>query len=428
MVVTASLCLALGTAASSGAAGPHGRAHPAHPARQVSGPPDGMSWRIYRLMLAQEPLDAAATRIQALAARPGPARTGFFETKVDASRGILTVYWHGPVPASVQRLISGLRARIDIQVVHTRYSLAALNRDVLAAIHSGSSVTRGWPMTDGSGIVLGVHTSNPRYAASVASAFRARLGVPVTATPVGQDQPQYCVVHTSDTLAPPARCNDYSPFWGGDVILQYAQPGHVRGCTGGFGAHDSFGHQYLITAAHCAYNGSAYVNGVTFYNGQDSANRQVVGNITDVPGPYDLADIPASTGAEYYDGPGTDNGDTHNTKFVSGQQATSVGDWLCESGARGGVICAMHVTQMNVCAQDPDVPSQTWTNLAQATSGTGSFAIPGDSGGPWFSLNGSNHVWAKGIHRGHTIVGTTEVEEFTPITLDTSLGLTVNTG
>jgi hypothetical protein len=30
-----------------------------------------MSWRVFHLMLAQQPLDAAATKIQALAARPG---------------------------------------------------------------------------------------------------------------------------------------------------------------------------------------------------------------------------------------------------------------------------------------------------------------------------------------------------------------------
>jgi hypothetical protein len=89
-------------------------------------PPDGMSWRVYHLMMAQLPLDAAATRIQALAARPGPAHRGFFETAVDDSRRVLTVYWHGPVPANVQRLISRLRARVDLRVVQTRYSLATI--------------------------------------------------------------------------------------------------------------------------------------------------------------------------------------------------------------------------------------------------------------------------------------------------------------
>jgi hypothetical protein len=79
-VLLLAVCLVLGTASISLAAGPPARAHPAHPARPAR-PPFGMSWRVFHLMMAQQPLDAAATKIQALAARPGPAHDGFFETR-----------------------------------------------------------------------------------------------------------------------------------------------------------------------------------------------------------------------------------------------------------------------------------------------------------------------------------------------------------
>jgi hypothetical protein len=418
------MCLVLGTAAASLAAGTPGRAHPAHPARQVS-PPDGMSWRVYHLMMAQQPLDAAATKIQTLAAGPGPAHAGFFETKVDASTHILTVYWHGPVPANVQRLVSGLRAKVDVQVVKTRYSLATLNRDVLAAIHVGGGVVGGYPLTDGSGIHLSVHSLNPRTAGSVASAMRSRFGVPVVATLSGVDHPQYCAVpYSYAPLGPGSRCYDLENFWGGDVI----QSSYVF-CTGGFGVHNPSGGEYLMTAAHCAYNGSGYANGITFHNGQDPSHWQLVGHITDVPRPHDWAVIPTGTGDVYYDGPGIYNGDTYHTKTVVGQQATSVGDSLCESGAFGGVLCNFTVRQLNVSLQDPDVPSQTWTALALATSGSGNFTINGDSGGPWFSLySGCSCVWAKGIHHGLFYNGT-EYEVFTPISVATNdSGLRVNAG
>ena len=203
------LCLALGTATASLAAGAPGQAHPDRP----SAPPDGMSWHVYHLMMAQLPLDAAATRIQALAARPGPAHRGFFETAVNDSRRVLTVYWHGRVPASAQRLISRLRARVDLRVVQTRYSLATLNRDVLRAISSGSGVAGGYPLTDGSGIHLSVHAPSTRSAASVASAMRSRLGIPVVATPTGPAVPQYCAVPKSHaTLGPGSRCYDLENF------------------------------------------------------------------------------------------------------------------------------------------------------------------------------------------------------------------------
>jgi hypothetical protein len=114
---------------------------------------------------------------------------------------------------------------------------------------------------------------------------------------------------------------------------------------------------------------------------------------------------------------------------VAGQQATSVGDSLCESGAFGGVLCGFTVHQLNVSLQDPDVPSQTWTSLALATSGSGKYTISGDSGGPWFSLDGSTHVWAKGIHHGLYEPASTLYEVFTPISLDVGdMNVTVNTG
>jgi len=386
-----------------------------------------MSWRVYHLMMAQQPLDAAATKIQALATRPGPAHDGFFETKVDASRRILTVYWHGPVPANVQRLISGLRATINVRVVQTRYSLATLNRDVLVAIRSGSGVTGGYPMTDGGGIVLGVRSPDPR---SVASALRSRFGVPVVATRAGVDHPQYCAwPHSNAPLGPGSRCNDWPAFWGGNVI--HSDYGVF--CTGGFGVHNASGGRYLITAAHCAYNGSGLVNGIAFYNGQDPANRQLIGHITDVPGPHDLAVIPTNSGTHYYDGPGIFDGDTYSTKIVAGQQATSVGDSLCESGSAGGVRCGFTVRILNASVPD-QADSQVWTGLAGATTGIENYPRDGDSGGPWFSLDGCcTYVWAKGIHHGEfSLPGDPNVTiyaGFTPITTATSdMGVTVNRG
>jgi hypothetical protein len=428
-VLFTALCLVLGTAATSVAAGVPQRTHPARPA----GPPFGMSWRVYHLMMAQQPLDAAATKIQALAARPGPAQRGFFETKVDPSRGILTVYWHGPIPATVQHLISRLRATVNIQIVQTRYSLATLNHDVVAAIRSGRGVTSGYPMTDGSGIVLGVRSPNPRSIASIASALRSRFGVPVRATQAGPDHLRYCAApappdprrHLDASLGPGSRCNDWPAFWGGNVI----QSKYVF-CSGGFGVHNSSGGTYLITAAHCADNGSRFINGIAFHNGQDPAHWHFIGYITDVPGLHDLAVIPTSAGNRYYDGPGIwspGGGDTYNTKIVAGQQATSLGDSFCESGAFGGVRCGFTVAVLEVSEIDPTHSYEMWSGLVGTT---GNSAEDGDSGGPWFSLDGCcTHVWAKGIEHGPFQFGNAIYEGFTPITTATSdMGVWVNTG
>ena len=326
----------------------------------------------------------------------------------------------------MQRLISRLRARVDLRVVQTRYSLATLNRDVLRAISSGSGVAGGYPLTDGSGIHLSVHAPSARSAASVASAMRSRLGIPVVATPSGAAVLQYCAVPKSHaTLGPGSRCYDLENFWGGDVI----QSPYVF-CSGGFGVHNSAGGEYLMTAAHCAWNRSAYVNGISFHNGQDPAHWQGIGAITDVPGEHDWAAIPAGTGDQIYYGPGIYSGDTHTTRTVAGQHATSVGDSLCESGSFGGLLCNFTVTQLNYSYHQTG-PSQTWTNLALATSGSGQWTMAGDSGGPWFSLDGSTKVWAMGIHHGllENAANQPVDEMFTPVTVATSdSGLTVNTG
>lgn len=421
MLISA-MCLALGAATTSLAAGMPGQPGPT----RAASAPDGMTWRDYHLMMAQMPLDAAATKIQALAAKPGPAHRGFFETKVIPLRHTLVVYWHGSVPANVAHLIARLRTTIRIEVVKTRYSLAALNRDVLAAIHSDRAVTGGWPLTGGSGIQIGVRSGNPR---SLASAMRSRLGVPVTVARTGVDHLLYsCSVPGSDAnLGPGSRCNDWENFWGGDVIQQTAYPGGAW-CSGGFGVHNSSGGEYLLTAAHCADNGSGYANGIKFWNGQTlgSTDSKYVGQITDVPGNHDAAVIPTGTGSQYYDGPGIYNGDTTHTKYVAGQQATSVGDSLCESGAFGGVKCGFTVAELNATIADPDYGSPDWTALALASPGSAGNPIPGDSGGPWFSLDGCcTHVWAKGLthglYYGYAV--------FTPVTVATNdMGVWVNTG
>jgi hypothetical protein len=409
------LCLVMGTVTTSLAAGVPGRSHPV----RASSPPDGMSWPAYHLMMEQMPLDAAATKIQALAAKPGPAHRGFFETKVIPSQHTLVVYWHGPVPSAVRHLISSLRAKISVQVVKTRYSLAALNRDVLTAIHTDHGVTGGWPLNGGNGIHLGVRSGSP---AMVAAAMQSRFGVPVVVSQTGVDKLLYCAVPGSNAnLGPGSRCNDLENFWGGDVI----QSDFVF-CSGGFGVHNSSGGEYLLTAAHCADNGSGYANGINFWNGQDPSHWAYVGQITDVPGNHDAAVIPTGTGNQYYDGPGIYNGDTTHTKTVAGQQATSVGDSLCESGAFGGVKCGFIVTRLNASIVDPNYGSPTWTALALANPGSAGNPIEGDSGGPWFSLDGCcTHVWAKGITHGLYFGQAV----FTPITVASSdMGVSVNRG
>jgi hypothetical protein len=419
LFVLAALGLFLGLAPTSYAStGPGHRAHAAAPMPRMP----GLTPRIYALMRAQVPLDRAATQIQDAAAKPAKNAdpkpvagfSGFFETQVNDATRTLTVRWHGQVPADIMRLIKRLRGKVTIRIAHTRYSLATLNHAVSHALRIDSAVTGGYPLNDGSGVHIDVRTMNVR---AVELAMRPRLGVPVIASPSGGVRLQAtCTFAPGDTAGPGSRCYDLPPgFWGGDVIQSaYA------GCTGGFGVHDASGNTYMLTAAHCAETSpGVYQNGVNFWNGNYTA---YMGQITDVPGPYDWAEIPTSTANRYYDGPGIYAGDSYYTKQVVGQQGTSVGDWLCESGAFGGVKCSMRVTALNYS-------DGTWISMALASAGAG-YSINGDSGGPWFSLAWSGAVTAAGIHHGITtdMFGHPTAEVFTPISLVNNLaGFWVNT-
>jgi hypothetical protein len=414
---------------SSASAGPEPRA-PSTPTTAYR--PPGLTPRVYALMMAQIPLDKAATAIQRAAAKPGTGHDGFFQTHVNDATHTLTVLWHGSVPADITRLINRLRARVHIRITHTRYNLARLIRAVHQALRIDPSAVAAYPLTNGSGVHIEVHATAEEPAAAraraqaAALALRPRLGVPVTTSLSGGVTAQSCPFwNPNDNLGPGSRCWDLPPgFWGGDLIRNSQ---YDDNCTGGFGVHDAWGNTYMLTAAHCAHTPNGLQNGIGFWNGNYTA---YMGQITDVPGSYDWAVIPTSTGNQYYDGPGIYAGDSNWTKYVVGQLYVSPGDWLCESGALGGVICAFTVQYLNF---NCDAQCGSWQGMAFATPANPDvWPVPGDSGGPWFSLAGSNSVYAMGIHHGLDQIpyGKTYVPDgalFTPISFANDSGFWVNT-
>lgn len=378
-------------------------------------PPQEVNQRSYELLLAQVPLDEAATRIEQAAAKLGAANDGFFNTEVHPASHLLIVRWHGAVPAAITRLVNRIDGKISIRVVPAAYSFAVLEHAITRAMRLDPAVSGGYPLTSGSGLQLYVRASGMHAAASL---IRARLGIPVvTAASPRVNLLASCIPDPSNTLGPGSRCYDLPPgFWGGDVIISpYVD------CTGGFGVHDSAGNEFMMTAAHCAETPNGFENGVHFINGNNTAS---VGYITDVPGPHDGALIPTSTGNRYYDGRGIYAGGSYFTKQVVGQLWTSVNDNLCESGAFGGVIC-----QMVVKATGATIPGDRWNDVALAASLTGNLPIQGDSGGPWFSLAGSGTVNAQGITHANVLYPDGSVfAVFTPISvLSGDMGVSVNT-
>jgi hypothetical protein len=398
-------CL-LGLVATAGAA-QAGSVTPARSARaQVTAarsgrsqaPPENMSPATHHLMLAQIPLDNAATRIRRVAAGPGAGHDGLVQIAVDDAAHRLTVYWHGKVPADLRRLLDSLSRHLTIRVVAARYSAAELSQAVSQVMQarSGLSITQAGPLTDGSGIRVGVAGAVPAI-----SRLRAlRLRVPVTLIHRSAARAATCYATLnqtvgSDNIGQPSRCDDLSPgFWGGAVLIN---ANHGNGCSTGFGMHSTVDSKtYLVTASHCGNLGEPFLNGQL---------GETVGSVYLEKHSHDDAAVLANSGNQYYDGAGIYQGDTHHSKFVGGEQPSNVGDLLCESGAYGGVMCGIQVFALNLTMSylDEDTGTTiTVVNVAEMSKGFGGdnngFLTPGDSGGPVFSLASNNRVTAKGIN------------------------------
>jgi hypothetical protein len=359
-----------------------------------------MSALSYRRMLAQIPLDNAAQRIRTAVATSRVARRGFVQLRVDADRGTLTVYWHGRLPAPVQRLFAALRQHLHLVVRPARYTATQLDRAVRQVLRGHHpALTSVGPLTDGDGISVGMSGRVP--ALSPRSAQRLlNDSMPVTLHAQAPMRALTCQANQADTLPPASRCDDLPPnFYGGAVVSIFAGSFINGYCTTGFGVHFSNSSTGMLTAGHCI-NNSVFAPGPTWWNGQATTE---LGSVAHTPyrdsatvASHDDGVIvtPAISGANYYDGPSIFSGDTHNIKHVVGAQSVNPGDWTCESGSFGGVLCAVHVLAIN---QTISADGALTSGVAIASGANANQPTEGDSGGPVFSLAGTGTVWAKGV-------------------------------
>ncbi|HEX9034002.1 MAG TPA: hypothetical protein VF834_19345 [Streptosporangiaceae bacterium] len=404
------------------------------PPRPSPGLPYGMSALTYHRMLAQVPLDRAAGAIRRTAARSAQGRQGLVQIVVHDDTSTLTIYWHGKVPGDVRRVLAGLRQRMHVAVRPARYTLAALLHATRIVLRHHHDVTSAGPLNDGSGIQVGISDRLPVKSAAAAQAWSGSP-VPVTLSRQPAGRPLSCAVPgSSDNLGAPARCNDYAAFWGGAVVLTRNSSSLYAWCTTGFGVHFSNGTSGILTAGHCLQNFGQ--SNSTWWNGQNTAElgsseaSPFMGSATTPSHDDGVIFTPGGSGSAYYDGPSINNGDTHNTKIVVGQGGVYPGDWECESGAMGGVLCNLQVwyTNQNKQMWDNDFNQEFYASgLAVAHGGTSGAPIAGDSGGPVFSLAGSTTVTARGILSGRSpYVGDVW---FTPMDeVSHDLGVTVNGG
>lgn len=200
------------------------------------------------------------------------------------------------------------------------------------------------------------------------------------------------------------RNNDISPFWGGAQINAPA-----GGCTDAFSWHAG-STQMMLTAGHCAPNGGgvstpASSMGSVNSNTEESWNGGVGTVYLSGQSTYrgDIALIRLysgllSTGIMYRGGPGS--GQTA-TVMEQWSRSPQNGDQYCTGGAYSGEICGWVVDWVGGNYYYSD-SNETARHVTHGTKKAWC-VIPGDSGGPTYTVRSDGGIAAKGIISGVNI-------------------------
>jgi len=177
------------------------------------------------------------------------------------------------------------------------------------------------------------------------------------------------------------RSTDGTPYWAGGMI----KGANGAGCTSGFAIRYG-GVNHTTTARHCVS---------TPYTAWDNKNSSY--GSTSGTSSTGLARALSGTGAaRMFDGAW--NNSSGFNKVVVGSSVVAKGALVCSSGANSGVHCNLQVDNTAVAFND-GYGSATTVRVKQLTSGQIAGAH-GDSGGPIFTLDSSDKVYAVGMLQG----------------------------
>lgn len=174
------------------------------------------------------------------------------------------------------------------------------------------------------------------------------------------------------------RLDDGSPWWGGARIEAWRNGSRRSQCTSGWGVHDGYGHEWLLTAAHCG----------TYPDQFRDPTGQVIGPVGREQWDRDLLLITTSAQGAIYDGPVIGAWSRHVIGW--GDPYTGLG--ICQSGSFSGTVCSIYVTNefnVRLCGYDSDGDWTCASGLVRATRSSGTAAQGGDSGGPVYATIGS---------------------------------------
>ncbi|MFC4532516.1 hypothetical protein [Sphaerisporangium dianthi] len=326
------------------------------------------SWK--DLLAAQEKLTRAADRITEAVAQNSGGYAGVIAAPESRE---LRVYWKGKPSKAFNDLLGLLRRDVAISVLPAQYTARELEGEANRLIRANSSVlTSIAPLQDGSGL---------KASTAVLGAARSAISgakVPVTL--------EYGVKPELST-----RWNDSPPWWGGGAWANATTGG---GCSTGF-AVTYGGAQKILSAGHCGDVGHTATD----------PTGQVIGSVTQDNNSRDVLLIGASAGGRVFNNP-VGSVATEYSNAVVGTTGSTVGMFICTSGAYSGTNCNIKVTAVNVTINVGYLINGTVQAEQQAhTNAVGQ----GDSGGSVEVVNpaNTNTVYAAGVNTA--IDGSTSV-------------------
>ena len=346
---------------------PAGQLIPMPPA-DGSVPAGFASWdEVYAYQLG---LNAAAHRLTD--ADPS-ADSGFAGVVASPLKRSIQVWWKGPLPSSVQRVLAEVRSSIHVDVYAAKHSAAetraAIDRISKIAGSAADGLASLEPRFDGGGVRVSVTGDAP-----AAELTAAAGGVAVeTVRVAGKQRP----------TAP--RYNDSPRYYAGG---QWGVRNRSTFCSTGFGVLHG-GVSRLLSAGHCGYVGMEAVDG-------GGLQSDVMGNVIRKYTGLDSMIIDARSMGRMFDG----NYYTTFYKPVVGTYDAVPGNLLCSSGAFSGTICGLTVLSYAEQIRVESPPGTVFTvyYAQRVRAANGPVWGNGDSGGPVFGLaSNPAQVLAVGI-------------------------------
>jgi hypothetical protein len=199
--------------------------------------------------------------------------------------------------------------------------------------------------------------------------------------------------HGPSEVAATSRLSDKSPWNDGDFDTGPISLTEADDCTTGWGAHDSSGNQYLLSAAHCWSTGTTVKNySYTLHDhGYYGGGDKTIGKVSNRDSAQKGMDVELIATKS---SPAAFTGTLGHQQVVddSGPIGSYDGDQVCEDGAFEDEICGLVINMVDMCINIDEAPPPTAREVCNedhAYNPSGAIANgQGDSGSGVLRFNG----------------------------------------